>query len=90
MSTEDVGLVCRSCKHFNRAFVIHAPFTMQDIHQAAKNRETPTDCEECGASLEQSNLEPASERERERVAALWIGPDGRPTNMAAMDGPDWP
>lgn len=63
MSVEDIGYVCRPpCGHFTRAFVIHAPFTMLDIHQAADKLNLPDNCEQCGASLASLNLEPESER----------------------------
>ena len=74
MAHEDIGVVCSQCKTFNRAFIVHAPFTMLDVHQAAKTRDLPPECSECGAPLG-SELEPESERQEVEARSSAIRSD---------------
>ncbi len=83
MSTEDIGIVCKSCKHFNRVFSMERPESVLEMQREGDKHARPESCEECGASLANANLEPESERrrvaaktaqlKREAVARAWGG-----------------
>jgi len=65
VSTEAVGIVCRSCKHFTPAFTMSPPpETVAEFQREAQNHDIPETCAECGESLEGQRLEPESERRK--------------------------
>jgi hypothetical protein len=59
--SEEIGIVCTSCKHFNRVFTYDGPIVLLDIEKAGEGKALPVACESCSAALT-GKLEPARER----------------------------